>query len=210
MKNPKIALDLDGVICNFHEKLINVYNQKYNGKLTVNDIDCELESLGPDLYPKVIQIFNEPGWFLDLELLPDAMNVISNYVEADYSVTICTAPARDLTGYTNPGSASEKLIWIRKWLPFWANNVIITRHKELVHADILIDDTWHNIVNWCREHPDGIGFLVDQPWNKSFTQYPVNSIRGSLRDVITIIKKFWCPERGKFVYRLDELLSWRK
>lgn len=210
MKTPKLILDIDGVIASFHSPLILEYNKRYLGNLNINDIDCELETLGPELYTKLVGIFNEPNWFLNLEPLPNAINTASSFIDLNYSVTICTAPARDLTGFTNPGSAAEKYVWIRKWLPFWANNVIITKSKELVFGDMLIDDTGHNIVNWCREHPNGIGFLLDQPWNKNFTQYPSNSVRGNLEDVSTIIRKFWCSERTRLVFRLDELLAWRK
>lgn len=206
---PKVGLDLDGVLVSFHDALINTYNQRYNGNLSINDLDGELENLGSDLLKKVVEIFNEPNWFIDLLPLPDAINIVSNYVDLEYEVMICTAPARDLNGLTNPSSASEKFLWIRRWLPFWANNVIITRHKALIDVDILIDDTGHNIVNWCKEHPNGIGYLVDQPWNRNFNSFAHNAVRGSLENSIKFIKQFWCQERGKFVYRLDELQNWK-
>jgi len=206
---PKIALDLDGVVVDFHQKLLNVYNKRYGKNVTVNDINCDLESLGPEITKKIISIFNEPGWFLELKPLPNAISIISKYIDFGYRVTICTAPARDLKGIINPISASEKFTWVRENLPFWANNIIITKYKEFVHTDAIIDDYSPNIVNWCQEHPEGIGFLVDQPWNKYFKQYPINSVRGKLEDVTTIINKHWCHVRGRFVFRLEELEEWQ-
>jgi len=204
---PKILLDLDGVVVNFHQKLIDVYNQRYpeSKKLTVNDIDCEIETLGPDLAHKLIGIFNEKDWFIDLEPLSNSIRTVLSFADLGYDVTVCTAPARDLDGIINPGCASEKYIWMQKYLPLWANNMIITKHKEVVRTDIIIDDTGYNIINWCRENPDGVGYLIDQPWNKRFNNYPTNSTRGTLEGVTTFIDKFWCRKRGKFIYRLDEL-----
>ena len=133
---PKVALDLDGVIVNFHQKLIDVFNERYpdHRKLTVEDINCEIEALGPDLAPKLLGIFNEEEWFLNLKPLPNAISTVSSFVDLGYDVTVCTAPARDSNGRINPGSASEKFVWMNKWLPIWANNMIITKHKELVYG----------------------------------------------------------------------------
>ena len=211
MKQPKIALDLDGVVVNFHQTLIDLYNERFNASITTDEIDGDLESLGTELARNLISIFNEDGYILNLEPLPDAIHIVSQFPDLGYKVTICTAPARNLDGIINPTSAAEKFSWIRKWLPFWANDVIITKHKELVATDILIDDWAYNIANWCKENPEGIGYLVDQPWNQKQRPYPANAVRGKLSEVSTFIDKYWCQERGKFIYRLDELkASWAK
>ena len=205
MRKPKIALDLDGVVVNFHQKLIDIYNDRYPDKpLTTSDIDCDIESLGPELARQLITIFNEDGFLLNLEPFPGAINTISQFQDLGFKVTVCTAPARNLDGYVNPNSAAEKFAWLRKQLPFWAVNAIITKNKKVVGADMLIDDTAKNIISWCDEHTDGIGYLINQPWNQKFRHYPSNSIRGSLPGVASFIEKFWCPERGKFFYRLEE------
>ena len=211
--NPKIGLDLDGVVCDFHQKLIDTYNsrrQPDSKELTISDIDCELEKLPTEIYQKVISIFNEPGWFTNLKSLPDAIPLVTQFMDLNYETTICTAPARDLKGCINPKSAAEKYDWLQQNLPFLANNAIITKHKEIVGVDLLVDDTGYNIKNWCREYPEGIGYLVDQPWNQNFKDLPMNSVRGSLHNVPKVIENFWCKTRGKFIYRYEELLNWSK
>lgn len=208
IKYPKIALDLDGVVTNFHQKLIDIYNERFQQQLTVHDIDGDLESLGPELARELIKIFNEDGYIEGLEPLPNSVQIVSQFPDLGYKVTICTAPARDLTGLINPISAQEKFSWVAKWLPFWANDVIVTKHKELVSTDLLIDDWPPNIVNWC-EKQSGIGILIDQPWNKNFKHFPINSVRASLQDVVPFIEKFWCQQRGEFIYRMEELEEWQ-
>jgi len=205
VKLPKVGLDLDGAVVNFHQSVIDEFNSRHPGyNLKVNTLSCEIETLDPELVPKLLCIFNEKGWFLGLKPLPNAISIVSSFVDLGYDVTVCTAPAR-ADGKINPYSASEKITWMHQWLPFWANNMIITKHKEIVGVDILIDDTGYNIINWCRENPDGIGYLVDQPWNQTFTKYPTNSVRGDLKGVPSFIDKFWCRKRGRFIYRLEEL-----
>lgn len=206
MKHPEIALDLDGVVVDFFRKLVEVYNYRYQKNLTLSDLDRGLDSLDPEL----VAIFNEPDWFINLDPIPNAIALASQFNDLGYRVTICTAPARNLDGLINGRTAAEKFDWIRKWLPFWSNDVIITKHKELVKADILVDDAPYNISAWCERHPEGIGVLVDQPWNKSWKQYPQNAIRGRLADIPWLIENYWCFERAKFVYRLKELEQWRK
>jgi 5'(3')-deoxyribonucleotidase len=188
--------------------LIETYNKRHNKNLSIKDIDCELEKLPPDVYREVISIFNESGWFLNLEPLPDAIQLVSRFVDLEYEITICTAPARDLNGMINGKSAEEKYTWLKQKLPFWANNAIITKYKEIIGVDLLIDDTGYNIINWCRRHQDGVGYLVDQPWNQNFTDLPTNAVRSSLKNVSNFIEKFWCKDRGIFVFRFNELLDW--
>ena len=210
MKAPTIALDLDGVVVDFYGALVLTYNERYGENLSLDDIDCDLETLGPEVSSKLIAIFNEEDWFHNLKPLPNAINIVGSYPTLGYRVIICTAPARDLDGLINGKSAAEKFVWIHEHLPFWGNDVIITKHKKMVEADIIVDDTPANIINWCQEHPEGVGYLIDQPWNAKWRNYPHNAVRGSLEDVSRFIKRFWCHNRGKFVYRYDELANWCK
>jgi len=213
MKNrfPRIILDLDGVIVDFYQRLILAYNERYpDDSLVVEDINCELEQLGPERADRLINIFNEPGWFKNLRPLPGTINIVSHYASAGYDIVICTAPARLSEGLINGNSAAEKFDWIQRHLPGWGNKVIITKNKEHVSGDIFVDDTPYQIINWCEAHPNGIGVLVDQPWNSRWIDLPRNALRADLQDVGAIISHFWCKEAEKVAYRAHELRSWKK
>lgn len=209
MKFPELILDLDGVVADFFTPLLEIYNKKTGCDLTVYDINCHLENLGPRVLRDLIDIFNAPRYFSDLKPLPEAINIVSQFEEYGYKTIICTAPARDNDGGTNGLSAAEKYEWIKKYLPWWSNHIIITKHKERVFGDMIIDDYSMNILNWCKAHENGIGFLVDQPWNRSLSYLPKNAVRGTLEQVSEFIDKFWCQERGIWVYRFDELKEWQ-
>ena len=104
LKLPRIILDLDGVVINFFQRLIDVYNERYpDDQLTVEDINCELEQLGPERANRFIDIFNEPNWFTNLKPLPGAINIVSHYASAGYPIVICTAPARHQENPLPPG-----------------------------------------------------------------------------------------------------------
>jgi len=66
-----------------------------------------------------------------------------------------------------PAAFQTKLAWLARYFPdFDPARVIFTKHKHLVRGDILIEDSYKNIVewqranDWCHE-----SFLVKQPYN---------------------------------------------
>lgn len=201
---------MDGVVVNFFQKLIAVYNERYpDDQLTLEDINCELEQLGPERADRLIGLFNEPGWFLNLRPLPGTINIVSHYASAGYNIVICTAPARYPNGSINGNSAAEKFEWIQNHLPVWGRQVIITGNKEHVDGDIFIDDTPSQIIKWCDVHPNGIGVLIDQPWNSRWIDLPRNALRADLQDVGSIMSHFWCKDTERFAYRVHELRNWK-
>lgn len=206
---PKIILDLDGVVVQFFQKLIRIYNLRHSDDpLTLSDINCELEQLGPGRSERLIAMFNEPGWFLDLEPLPGAINTITHYANAGHEIVVCTAPARFPEGKINGTSAAEKFTWIQKNLPIVGNKIIITQNKDSIKGDLFIDDTPYQVINWCKENPEGIGLLVDQPWNKRWVNLPGNATRANLSDIGRIVSAFWCSDTGRFAYRTCDLRAW--
>lgn len=212
---PSLAIDLDGVVVSFFEQVIIDYNELpevREGKaapLKIEQIDYDFELLGEDVVVRLKNIFNRKGFFLKLKPLPNALNIVTKFKDMGFPGIICTAPARDLQNKINGQSAAEKYDWVQEHLPPWGNDVMITKDKYFAGTDMLIDDYPPNITLWCRANPKGIGYLIDQSWNTRFTHYPVNAVRGTLENVIPFVNKFWCEERGMFVYRLDELKEWR-
>lgn len=212
MKLPSIALDLDGVVCAFFERLIQVYNSRYSDKLSLssfNDYAFE-RCLSPEVVEKVITIFNEPGFFVSLEVLPYAIETIREFTARQYDFKICTAPARNLNKKINGNSSAEKFEWLETWLPEQCNSAIVTASKEYVATNLLVDDSPMNIIAWCARNQNGIGYLVDQPWNQMFTDYPLNCVRGAVQDVCGFIDDHWCPKNGEFKIPEEELCKWQR
>jgi len=212
---PSLAIDLDGCVVDFFTEVIKDYNDLPDVKnggvapLKIEEIKYNFELLGESIVSRMRGVFNAPGFFLKVKPLPNALNLMMKFKDIGFPGIICTAPARDDDNRINGRSAAEKYDWVQQHLPPWGNDVMVTKEKFYVGTDMLIDDYPPNITLWCEANPNGIGYLIDQSWNKEFKHYPRNAVRGSLENVLAFIEKFWCEERGQFAYRLEELQAWR-
>jgi 5'(3')-deoxyribonucleotidase len=72
---------------------------------------------------------------------------------------------------------AQKLAWMRMWLP-WVreDQVIFTKHKFLVRGDVLIEDAPKNIEAWLAENPHGWAYIVDHPYNRSYSAARVTRV----------------------------------
>lgn len=212
---PSLAIDLDGCVVDFFGELLAIHNSSPDvvagnlRRFTIDEMDYDFDLLGQGIVDAFRNIFNTPGFFLAVKPLPNAVNVLNKFRDMGFPSIICTAPARDHQNKINGRTAWEKYDWVQQYLPAWGNDVMITKDKFYASTKMLIDDYPPNITQWCAAHPDGVGYLVAQPWNVRFTHFPTNAVRGSLEQVIPFVEKFWCEDRNKFVYRLDELKAWR-
>lgn len=187
------AVDIDDTLADFNGKLRRIYNKRYlPHRIDRNHFNlCDIDECFDELTAhRLKDIFNEKGFFSDLKLLPGAFEVVNALIQRNHSIYLVTAPPRraNLGGAkaVNPGAATEKISWIMQKFPKLAQNTVITSHKYLIKADMLIDDNVNNIRGWCQAHPQGIGYLIDQPWNRAYQELPTNSCRGSLKDVLDI------------------------
>ncbi|XP_016067852.1 PREDICTED: 5'(3')-deoxyribonucleotidase, cytosolic type [Miniopterus natalensis] len=106
---------------------------------------------------KVASVYEAPGFFLDLEPIPGALEAMQamNAMQ-DTEVFICTSP---LMKYDH--CVGEKFRWVDKHLgPQFVERIILTRDKTVVLGDLLIDDkdtilgqeeipSWEHILFTC-------------------------------------------------------------
>jgi hypothetical protein len=55
---------------------------------------------------------------------------------------------------------------------------------------MLVDDAHLNLLNGCKEHPEGFGFLVAQPWNKGY-RLPKNVVRRPITELPATAKELF-------------------
>ena len=165
MKKKIVLIDMDGVLCQYDEKMLQIAHTRYGLPLyTSEDIDSfHTEGIFPEEYHKRVDaIGDEEGFFESLEPFPGAIKAFHEIAALpDVRVFICTSPK---SYYKNQFSAIEKLAWVSKFLgPKWTDKVIITRDKTLVSGDILIDDkpTVNGAMKpvWTHVH-------YDRPYNR--------------------------------------------
>lgn len=218
----KLAFDLDGVVANFYERLLEIYNERHSPPIKEEDLVMYsfADLFDPPTSTNLIEIFNEPGFFLSLRPLPGALETIYHLLDAGCVIEICTAPPHSSVDNTqirgNPLAVVEKLDWVAATIPPLQGNVTVTSNKFYMDTDMLIDDHYMNIYHWCKRHPKGIGYLVNQPWNQRLIldgeehdALPSNAVRGALVDLPKFLESFYCFEREEFAYRLSELDEWK-
>ncbi|XP_039937896.1 5'(3')-deoxyribonucleotidase, cytosolic type isoform X1 [Hirundo rustica] len=106
---------------------------------------------------KVASVYESPGFFLDLDPVPGALEAVQEMLQMqDTEVFICTSPLRN---YEH--CVVEKYKWVEKHLgPKFVERIILTRDKTMVAADLLFDDkdtiqgtepnpSWEHILFTC-------------------------------------------------------------
>ena len=119
MSKPIIYIDMDNVLVDF-ESAIALIPQE-----TLEQYDNH-----PDLVP---------GIFSLMKPLKGAVEAYRQLVEHYDVYILSTAP------WDNPSSWTDKLLWVKQYLPNLAyKRLILTHHKDLNRGDFLIDDRKKN------------------------------------------------------------------
>lgn len=137
----RILIDLDGVVADLHAKWIRVYNDEWGDDLTkaraLLTYDLH-EHVRPECDRKIYELITRPSFFDDLEPVPGAVEAVRALGDR-HEVLICSAPAC-------ADSARAKIEWVARVLGLSRKQVILTHRKELVEADVLIDDSPENLL----------------------------------------------------------------
>jgi len=162
----RIAIDMDEVIADFITKQLRLFNHDYNENLTINDLmGKRLRELRPQLQKEILEYFNDPMFFRDLDVIPDSQSVIKQLSE-QFEVFITTAAMEF------PPSFNAKYEWLKEHFPFLDDmNFVFCGNKSIINADFLIDDNARHFKNFR-----GQGILYTAPHNINVTGYDrVNS-----------------------------------
>jgi hypothetical protein len=144
IKITKIYLDMDGVIADFDKR----YKARY--KILPREAESNKE------FDKFFTQFIADGEFADLDLMPDAMELINLLRSLDVPTEILSSSASDKR---DPDIRPQKLEWLKKHnIEFPPIIVPGKRHKKDYSNEntLLIDDTQVNIDQWRREGGIGI------------------------------------------------------
>lgn len=138
---------MDDVLADTGAKILRIFNEKNNLFLTKEFFEDK------DFYAYVHQEqwhtyrdeLYEPGFFSDLEVFPDAVEVVTSLSEK-YEIFVVSAAVEF------PNSLTEKYHWLTFHFPFisW-HNIVFCGDKSIVHDDIMIDDHVRNFANFNGE-----------------------------------------------------------
>ena len=117
------------------KKLLMRYNQETSSNVTMEELKgSKIRNMMPEHQGILTDILREDGFFRDLEVFDDAVDVVRKLNEY-YDVFIVTA-AMDV-----PTSFADKYAWLREHLPFIdPQHFVFCGDKGIVNTDYLIDD----------------------------------------------------------------------
>lgn len=154
-----ILVDMDDTIEQLLQAWVREINKQYNQHLAYEDVlSWDISEACPELTKEqVMAIPFQPGFWRTVDPVPGAAEALQRLIAAGHDIFIVTA--------TYPESVPEKMNdLLFKYFPFltW-DQVIITRNKQMVRGDVLIDDGIHNLVGG-----DFVKLLMTAPHNKSY------------------------------------------
>ncbi|WP_345213725.1 5' nucleotidase, NT5C type [Mucilaginibacter gynuensis] len=157
----RLAIDMDEVIADTIGKFITLYEERHQTKVVLDEMHGKEfnEVLPEEIRHTLRQYINEPGFFRDIPVMEDAVEVLQQLNEK-YDLYIVSAAME----FKN--SLADKLEWLNEHFPFisWTN-IIFCGHK-IVNVDIMIDDRLKNFVNF-----EGRKILFTSPHNLAIDGY---------------------------------------
>ena len=160
-RKPRLAVDMDEVLADPISKFIQLYNRDYAVPLDLKILPGnEIISHVPEHAKiKLYEYINEKGFFRDLEVIPDSIEVVKKLQEK-YDVFIVSAAMEF------PNSLQDKYEWLAEHFPFIGWEHIIFCGYKIVNVDILIDDRIKNFEDF-----EGRKLLFSSPHNMLLTDY---------------------------------------
>lgn len=159
MKRMRIIVDQDDTLALTNRRWLDLYNRDWDDDLSLEDIKGWNWHywVKPECGKRIYEYLNMPGFFVDIEPMPYALEVMHELCEMGHDLVVATAtPKISDIAYT------EKRRWFRNNLPFLPEENFISIHRKgLLRGDVLFDDGAHNTTSW-----PGVSVIMDRPWNR--------------------------------------------
>jgi 5'(3')-deoxyribonucleotidase len=160
----RILIDLDDVVDNLLPTWVNELNKRYN--LHVNEVTCwDITKDFPTLTEnQIFEVLEEEDFWKNIKPIQDSIYYI-NKLKENHFIYFCTA--------SSPKNFYLKYeYFLKKYFPDFSDledYLICIKHKQLIKADILIDDNINNlIIN--SEIPNYVGILFTNSHNKNINE----------------------------------------
>lgn len=151
-KRLTVIVDFDDVLATCNEHAIEMHFKETGEILDYNSI----HSWGVLDLPVDARLdyFNWPVFYETQEAYDGAAEFLQELMRrAD--VFICTAVAPEFMGVR-----IERILSLFPFFP--QENILMGKRKDIIHADVMLDDGIHNLVNGRAEYP----VVFRRPWNK--------------------------------------------
>lgn len=174
-KNFKIILDCDDVLLDCNQYALDTINHAYGWDYGLDDI-TGWGRLGNAL-DKRLCLFSDPRFIRSIPPIRGAADFIVKLQEKG-EVFVCTS--------VDPKCAGERISSIIEHFPMIpVENILIGTRKDLLQADVILDDGYHNLKNSNVRYP----VLFRKPWNHTITGICAISTFDEFLTLIDILKK---------------------
>lgn len=186
-----ILCDLDSTLADLHNPLIAIYNREFNDRLKIADLktwnlmDHVKPECGRLIYDRFLRT---PGLFNNMKPFPGAVERLKNLVDDGHDVYIAT-------DVFFPEHATEKLRWCQEHVPFIPrDHIVLGAPKHMLRADVLIDDSPHQVRRYRQAWGFGPLILV--------LAFPYNECVDGMADLRAF--DWLTPEQAwnQFLYRI--------
>lgn len=142
---------MDGVLSDVYAFLFDLHEKQTGEKLSIDDVAGKLEA---EAFPEQLKLVAEPGFFRFLPVMPGSQESLSKLNDRHKIIIVSLA-----TEF--PYSLTDKQLWLDENFPFisW-RQVVLCGDKQLIKADVMIDDHLKNLDNF-----DGETIMFSQPHN---------------------------------------------
>jgi 5'(3')-deoxyribonucleotidase len=143
MSKKIVAVDMDDTMVYLMKAIMKHHNELHpDAKLEYKDMAAfRHDVFHPDY--EIMDLLVKPETYADLELFDEHVIDEMKKLNEEYDVIIVTSAF--------PEAVPGKWIWMQKYLPFIPQrNFITASRKDLIQADILIDDAIHNVEDWVK------------------------------------------------------------
>jgi len=162
MSNLRILIDKDDVLYAFVDHWYELHNKEYGSihTLTADEWEDGQRCKDNNCPVDIFQYFTVDTVWKNGLVYPDSQRVINSWLDRGYDLGIITKIA-------NPIAAKAGWEWLQIHYPRVKNIIMATAPKAWVQADILIDDSPKNLIDF-----KGVAILFDQKWNRGHTTLP--------------------------------------
>lgn len=176
-----ICIDMDDTIENLLDSWIDALNKEFNTSVNVEQItDWSIVNFFSALTPQQIfaPLYRNDFW-KTVKPKKDAVSYIKRLIDDGYKVYICTN-----SNYKTIKTKLDEVLF-KHFIYFSPKDVIITSNKQLINADIMIDDGVHNLIGGNYKK-----ILMDAPHNRNFSEQEHGIVRvKNWREIYMLIKK---------------------
>ncbi len=163
-----ILVDMDDVLECLLEAMINCINRTYGTVTTLNDIhEWDLMAAFPGLTKE--QVYSpefDPAFWKSVRPMPGADDALRRLLADGHEIYVVTASIYQ----TLPEKMDDVLFHYFPYLDW--NHVIITRNKQMIRGDVLVDDGPHNLSGG-----DYFKILFEAPHNMEFDEHTIGAVR---------------------------------